>query len=52
MENELKNAKSLQDVLDIVSKHYDLTKPMGIATKAIVVSGVKKVINMTKAVKK
>lgn len=40
------------EVLDCVQKHYDLTKPFGIATKIMVIQGVKKIIKIIEAVQK
>jgi hypothetical protein len=38
--------------LDVVQKHYDLSKPFGIATKIMVLAGVKKIIKLIEAVQK
>jgi hypothetical protein len=40
------------EVLDVCQKHYDLTKPFGIATKLMVITGVKKIIKLIQAVQK
>jgi hypothetical protein len=42
----------MNEVLDCVQKHYDLSKPLGIATKILVIGGVKKIIKMVQAVRK
>lgn len=40
------------EVLDCVQRHYDLTKPFGIATKLMVLAGVKKILKTIQAVAK
>jgi hypothetical protein len=40
------------EVLDTVQRHYDLTKPFGIATKIMVLAGVKKILKTIQAVAK
>jgi hypothetical protein len=42
----------MYQVLDCVKKHYDLSKPFGIATKIMVLAGVKKIIKVIQAVQK
>jgi hypothetical protein len=42
----------MEQVLDTVSKHYDLSQPFGIATKIMVIGGVKKIIQLIKALPK
>ncbi len=49
MENELKNARTMAEVLEVCAKYYDLTQPLGIATKAVVISGVRSAIKLIKA---
>jgi hypothetical protein len=49
MENELKQARTMAEVLAICAKYYDLNQPLGIATKAVVVQGVKSAIKLIKA---
>jgi hypothetical protein len=39
----------MDQVLNIVSKHYDLSQPFGFATKVIVVTGIKKILDLVKA---
>jgi hypothetical protein len=52
MDADLKNANSLNDVLKVVDKYYDLDKPMGLATKLVVVTGVNKILKMINAKEK
>lgn len=49
MENELKQARTMAEILAICAKYYDLNEPLGVATKAVVTTGVKSVIKMIKA---
>jgi hypothetical protein len=49
MENELKQARTMAEVLAVCAKYYDLTQPLGIATKAVVIQGVKSAIKLIKA---
>jgi len=51
-DQELNQATNMGELLDVVQKHYDLTKPFGIATKIMVVTGVKKIIKLIEAVQK
>lgn len=51
MDQELKQAKSLNDVLDVVKRHYDLDKPMGLAVRVVVIAGVNKILKMINAKK-
>ena len=51
-ESELKNCNTMKEVLIIVNKYYILDKPLGIATKIIVLSGLKKILTLIKAVPK
>jgi len=51
-DQELKNCNTMNEVLDCVQRHYDLNKPLGIATKLLVIGGVKKIIKMVQAVRK
>jgi hypothetical protein len=39
----------MDQILDAVQKHYDLSKPFGLATKLLVVTGVRKILEMVKA---
>jgi hypothetical protein len=49
---ELEKCVNMEQVLDTVSKHYDLSQPFGIATKIMVIGGVKKIIQLIKALPK
>ncbi len=51
-DQELNAANNMREVLDAVEKHYDLTKPFGLATKVMVVAGVKKILKIIQAVSK
>lgn len=46
---ELNNCNNMDQVLNVVSKHYDLSQPFGFATKVIVVTGIKKILDLVKA---
>jgi len=49
LDSELKNCNNMEQVLAAVNKHYDLSKPFGIATKLLVITGVKKILDLVKA---
>jgi hypothetical protein len=49
LDKELKNCVNMEQVLAAVNKHYDLSKPFGIATKLLVITGVKKILDLVKA---
>ena len=49
---ELNQCNTMSEVLDTVQRHYDLDKPFGLATKVLVIGGVKKIIKMIQAVQK
>lgn len=49
---ELQKCTNMEQILDCVSKHYDLSKPFGVATKVLVIGGVKKIINLIQALPK
>jgi len=51
-DQELNAANNMREVLDVVEKHYDLSKPFGLATKVMVVAGVKKILKIIQAVSK
>lgn len=51
-DKEIKQCLNMEEVLDCVQKHYDLKKPFGIATKLLVITGVKKIIKIIQAVEK
>jgi hypothetical protein len=46
---ELNNCNNMDQVLNVVSKNYDLSQPFGFATKIIVVNGIKKILDLVKA---
>jgi hypothetical protein len=46
---ELNKCNNMDQVLSVVSKHYDLSQPFGFATKIIVVQGIKKILDLVKA---
>jgi len=48
-DQEIRQARTMQEILNVCSKYYDLNEPLGIATKAVVSNGVKSVIKMIKA---
>lgn len=52
MKEELKNCQSMAQILETCAKYYDLTEPLGFATKIIVIQGLDKVIKMIKAKEK
>ena len=53
MDNKgFERCNTMQQILDECSKQYDLNKPLGFATKIIVISGIKKVVQLIKAKKK
>ena len=49
MDQELKNCNTMAEILNVVAKHYNLNKPLGIATKIIVVIGINKVLKIINA---
>ena len=49
LDNDLKNCNNMDQNLDVVQKHYDLSKPFGLTVKVLVVTGVKKILQMIKA---
>jgi hypothetical protein len=36
----------MSEILDCVQRHYDLDKPFGLATKLLVIGGVKKILKI------
>jgi hypothetical protein len=42
----------MTQILDCVQRHYDLDKPFGLATKLLVIGGVKKILKIIQAVSK
>lgn len=51
-DQDIKQCVNMEEVLDCVQKYYDLKKPFGIATKLIVITGIKKIIKIIQAVEK
>lgn len=49
LDKELINCNNMEQVLAAVNKHYDLSRPFGIATKLLVITGVKKILDLVKA---
>jgi hypothetical protein len=49
MENELKQARTMAEILAVCAKYYNLNEPLGIATKIVVTAGVKNVIKIINA---
>ena len=49
MENELKQAQTMAQILEICAKYYDLNDKFGIATKGVVIMGVKNAIKLINA---
>jgi hypothetical protein len=52
LKEELKSATTLNQVLSMVNKYYDLDKPLGIAGKAVVINGIGAVIKAIRAKEK
>ena len=52
LKEELKNATTLNEVLRMVNKYYDLDQPLGIAGKAVVINGIGTVIRAIRAKEK
>jgi hypothetical protein len=49
LEHDLKACNNMDQILDAVQKHYDLSKPFGLTVKLLVVAGVTKILQMIKA---
>lgn len=49
---EIKTCTNMQQVLVVINKYYQLDKPFGIATKLLVITGVKKILALIKAQEK
>jgi hypothetical protein len=49
---ELQQCNNMGEVLDCVQRHYDLTKPFGVATKIMVIGGINKILKLIQAVAK
>jgi hypothetical protein len=52
LKEELKSATTLNQVLTMVNKYYDLDSSLGVAGKAVVVSGIGGVIRAIRAKEK
>jgi hypothetical protein len=46
LKNELSQCKTMAEILAVTANYYDLDKPLGIASKAIVTAGIEKVVKM------
>lgn len=51
-DQELNQCNNMSEILDCVQRHYDLDKPFGLATKVMVIAGVKKILKLIQAVTK
>lgn len=51
-DQELNDCNNMTEILDCVKKHYNLEKPFGLATKIMVIAGVKKILKIISAVSK
>jgi hypothetical protein len=51
-DQELNQCNNMTQILDCVQRHYDLDKPFGLATKLLVIGGVKKILKIIQAVTK
>ena len=51
-DQELNQCNNMTQILDCVQRHYDLDKPFGLATKLLVIGGVKKILKSIQAVSK
>lgn len=49
MDQELRNCKTMAEILAVCSKYYDLNEPLGIASRVLVIQGVKHVVKIIKA---
>ena len=49
MESELKQCSSMNDILKVCNKYYNLDKPLGLAVRIVVIQGIKSVIKLIKA---
>jgi len=49
---DLKSCDNMQQVLVVINNYYKLDKPFGIATKLLVITGVKKILTLIKAQEK
>lgn len=46
MKIELGNAKTMNEVLDVMDNYYDLDAPLGLMSKGVVITGVQKAIKI------
>jgi hypothetical protein len=51
-DQELNQCNNMTQILDCVQRHYNLDKPFGLATKIMVIAGVKKILKIIQAVSK
>ena len=51
-DQELERCNNMTEILDCVHRHYDLDRPFGLATKLMVIAGVKKILKIIQAVSK
>jgi hypothetical protein len=51
MQDKLRTAKTMNDILKVVSEEYNLNEPLGIATKQVVITGINSVLKLIKAKK-
>lgn len=49
---QLKAAKTLEEIFALVNQHYDTTKPLGFLTKQTITSNIDLLLTMAKATKK
>lgn len=49
MDEKLKQCRTMGEILAVCNEYYNLDQPLGIATKAVVTSGIKKVIKLINA---
>jgi hypothetical protein len=49
MESDLKNAKTMNEIFTVCSKHYNLDVPLGVASKIVVCQGIKTAIKVINA---
>ena len=47
--NDLDKASTMNEILEVCQKHYDLNEKLGFGTKLIVSSGLHKVLKLIKA---
>ena len=52
LKEELKSAKTLNQVLSMVNKYYDLDEPLKIAGKLVVINGIGAVLRAIRAKEK